>query len=563
MKTVFLAVISVALVLGGCGGETKSADTRSLRPTLSPSGLTGDDLAFSKFTEPVTVRVGMGLNPLSTSLPPGDTYADNELTRYLLDTFNIKIVVDWTAASGNDFTQRVSLAMASNALPDGLSTGLATIKKAAKSEMLYDLTDIFDMYASSQVKQIMATTQGRAIDAVTVDGKMVAIPGVTVDTDSVAVMNVLKSWLDMYGLPVPRTVDDIENVARVFKERQPAGADTIPIVGPGKDGPLYSTFNSALAGENTFDPVFAAYDLYPGFFLDNGDGTVSYGSLDPRMKQALEKLALWYHDGLIDPQLGVRDSPTESILSNTAGIRFGAWWGLGYGNLDSFKNDPTANWQSYPLYTDDGKWNSKIGTPTYLGGIVSANASPDTAAAIVILSNIMVRDVPKFDLALFDNYFPILFNIAPADETEYSYRALLKILSGEAEPEDYNDPMSVYKHLYRDTGIIRDVIPNFDPGRELSIQDFNTDIEGWNRAYAMLVGNRPFATVPIDKKVFSVTYTMTDLLERRWSNLETMEKEVMMGIVTGRSDISAFDKFTEDWLRQGGQEILDDLAAMN
>jgi hypothetical protein len=55
---------------------------------------------------------------------------------------------------------------------------------------------------------------------------------------------------------------------------------------------------------------------------------------------------------------------------------------------------------------------------------------------------------------------------------------------------------------------------------------------------------------------------MTDLLEQRWPNLWKMESEVMMKIITGQADISAFDKFAADWKAQGGQGILDDLAAL-
>jgi multiple sugar transport system substrate-binding protein/putative aldouronate transport system substrate-binding protein len=39
-----------------------------------------------------------------------------------------------------------------------------------------------------------------------------------------------------------------------------------------------------------------------------------------------------------------------------------------------------------------------------------------------------------------------------------------------------------------------------------------------------------------------------------------MEQEVMMKIITGQADISAFDKFVSDWKAQGGQGVLDDLA---
>ena len=557
-------IAATSLAVTACGGGNRSnvANTRGQRPSLSPTGLSGDDLAFSKFTEPVNIRIGMGLNPIDTSLPPGDTFSNNQFTRYLRDKYNINIVVDWTAAEGNDFNQRVSLAIASNTLPDGLNIrNQAHMLKAARSDMLYDITELYELYASSQVKKIVESTHGRGMAQVTFEGKMVALPNITVDTDGIIVMNIRKDWLDMYGLPIPRTVDDIERVARVFRERQPAGPNTIPIIGPDKNTKLYMSFIESANLQNGFNPIFAAYDLYPGYFIDNGDGTVSYGSLDPRMKQVLSRLQSWYREGLIDPEIGVRDSSGEPVGANQVGIRFAPWWGLGYGNGDSFKNDPNADWQAYPVYTNNGKWNSTMKAPGSEALIISAKASADTAAAIIITYNAWVRDEATFDLSVATSFYPMRTTAAAADETEHTYRELIRVLKRETEPESYNDPMSIYKLLFKDVSVIRDVIPNFDSTRDLSVRDFNQENQGdFNRAYALMIGNRPFATNKVDKEVYSVTYSMTDILEQRWPNLKRMEDEVMMRIITGQLDVNAFDKFAEDWLAQGGQGVLDDLA---
>jgi len=174
--------------------------------------------------------------------------------------------------------------------------------------------------------------------------------------------------------------------------------------------------------------------------------------------------------------------------------------------------------------------------------------------------NVLVRDEGVFDTTM-ANFYPLRNIAAIADETEYEYHELTKVLMGITEPEDYNDPYSPYKLMYSDALVARSVIPGFSPDRELSIRDFNqSDRSKFNRLYALMIGNRPFSTVPLDKAVTSVTYAMTDLLEQRWSNLYKMEQEVFLKIITGQLDISAFDKFVNDWKNQGGQGILDDLA---
>ncbi|MDR2135671.1 MAG: extracellular solute-binding protein [Treponema sp.] len=557
------ACIAIVLAVYGMSCSGKSGSGAGGTPGLSPSGLAGDALAFSKFDKPVDVHIGMSVNPIDTTLPPGDSLQNNQYTRYLRDNYNINVIVDWSAASGNDYTQKVSLCIASNTMPDGLSVGSHTyMLKAAKSDMLYDIGDLFSRYASSQVRKIFDTTGGRVMKLVTYNGKMIALPGVVVTTDGVHILTVQKQWLDMYGLPVPRTLDDIENAARVFKEKKPAGNATIPIIGPDKNTKLYCNFIESSSLVGGLDPVFQAYDLYPGFFLDNGDGTVSYGSLDPRMKEPLARLARWYKEGLLDPELGSRDSSGEPVNANQAGMRFGPWWCIGYGNSDSFKNNPRANWQSYPVYSDSGEWNLHMPAPSFAACLISKRASPDTAAAIIIMYNALVRDESSFDTSVAIGWYPLRVVAAAADETEYEYRELLKVLNGQAEPEDYNDPMSIYKFIYHDAQIIRATIPGYSPARELAITDFNLSNAGYfNRSYSIMVGNRPYATTKVDKEVYSVTYSMTDLLEQRWPNLWKMESEVMMKIITGKAGMDAFDKFAADWKAQGGQAILDDLSA--
>jgi multiple sugar transport system substrate-binding protein/putative aldouronate transport system substrate-binding protein len=279
------------------------------------------------------------------------------------------------------------------------------------------------------------------------------------------------------------------------------------------------------------------------------------------MKPALERLARWYKEGLIDPELGARDRTDELVNANTAGIRFGPWWALGYGNGDSFKNNPNVNWQAYPVYSADGKWNAHMKAPGTEACLISKRASADTAAAIVIMYNALVRDEASFDTTVGIGWYPLRTVAAAADETEYEYKELTKVLKGEAQPSDYNDPMSLYKLMYSDAQVIRSVIPGYNPNRELSVSDFDQTSRGdFNRAYAVMIGDRPYATQKLDKEVYSVTYSMTDMLEQRWPNLWKMEEEVMLRIITGQSDISAFDRFVTDWLAQGGQGVLDDLA---
>jgi multiple sugar transport system substrate-binding protein/putative aldouronate transport system substrate-binding protein len=60
-----------------------------------------DTLAFGKFDSPVDVHIGMAVDPTDATLLDGDTVDNNVYTRHLKDEFNINVIIDWTAASGD------------------------------------------------------------------------------------------------------------------------------------------------------------------------------------------------------------------------------------------------------------------------------------------------------------------------------------------------------------------------------------------------------------------------------------------------------------------------------
>jgi multiple sugar transport system substrate-binding protein/putative aldouronate transport system substrate-binding protein len=517
--------------------------------------LTGDDLAFGKFSKPVDVHIGMSVDPTDKTLPVGDKAGSNQYTRYLKDKYNINVIVDWTAANGNDYNQKVSLSIASGKLPDGLLANDRTyMTKAASAGLLYNITDLFKKYQSTQVKQIMDSTQGRAMENASYNGKMVSLPNITVDTDGVHEMWIRKDWLDKLKLPIPKTISDIEKTAKAFIDNKMAGKNTIGIAGPSKNTFPYCTFLTSSNNMGGFDPIFGAMGANPGYWLDNGDGSVSYGTISDTMKTSLTLLAKWYKAGLIDPEMGTRDNVSDPINANQAGIFFGPWWNGGYGNGDSFKNDPKANWQAYPVYTDDGKWDVHMKTTGSSYTMISKNATPDVVKAILIMNNALVRDEAKFDVSVAIGWYPLRNVMAASNEVEYERVELLKVLKGETKSEDYNKPESLYKLMYSDATKVQKVIKA--PFDDLNVSNYDmTNFGDFQRMYSLMIGDRPYATIPVDKKIYSVTYSQTPTMETKWANLKKMEDETVLKIIVGTSPISSFDQFVKDWKAQGGDQI--------
>ena len=64
------------------------------------------------------------------------------------------------------------------------------------------------------------------------------------------------------------------------------------------------------------------------------------------------------------------------------------------------------------------------------------------------------------------------------------------------------------------------------------------------------------------KKTEPVFWGTTDTMKKKWANLEALEAESFIKIITGAEPIDYFDTFVENWLSQGGQEIIDEIDAL-
>ena len=535
--------------------------------SLFPTALAEAEDPFAPFAEEVEIHIGMGVDPADSTLPAEDSVDDNFFTRYLKDTLNIKVVVDWTAAGGDGFNQKVSLCIASNSLPDALVlNNRAQFIACVESDMLYDLSEVYDKYAASMTKAIYNTSEGKAMDAVTIGGKMLALPIQTAGADGVHVMFIQQNWLDELGLKVPQTVEEIYETAKAFKEAGLAGSSTIPILGAQKDSRVYTNFLNSANARAGFEPIFSAMKAYPGYFLMGEDGKVTYGTLSAQMRDALELLAGWYAEGLIDPEFATRDYYTDPINANSCGIFFGPWWSIGYGNGDSFKNNPDVNWQSYPVFADDGTWNVKMKNVGDMYTVVNKNVSEEVAEAVIKMNNICLRDETRFDSGEFPErkdlnieWFPLRNPSAAFDDVEFTYDQLIKILNGEASPDDYLEGNEMYKLLITDVNWVDKIVTGYEKDQPLqaSMFDFALNESECQRLYSILIGDRPYATTPIDNEIISLVYETNSTIDRYWANLEALEDAMVRSIITGNADITAFDTFVEQWLNEGGQKILD------
>ncbi|RKP55584.1 extracellular solute-binding protein [Cohnella endophytica] len=548
-----MITICIVFILSGCrfSGQT---DDRSLSEEAKGP--------FSKYELTVPIRIGTSVDPADNSLPAGDTPGDNMYSRYVKDQLNIETNVLWFGLDGKDYDQKVSLSIASNSLPDALTVNDTQLREMVKAGMLQDLTRAYNDYASPLMKGLNDKVEGRALQTATFDGKLYGIPGINVQADGVHTMWIRKDWLDRLGLEVPKTLDDLEKVAKAFVEQDPDGNgkdDTIGISGPQSGGRLYGTCLSPTNNTFGFDPILSSLHAFPGYWIQDANGQPIYGSIQPEMKTALGKLRELYAKGLIDPEMSVRKDAAEPVISGRSGIFFGPWW-MGYWPLpDAIRKNPKANWQSYAVPLDaNGRFNAHMPSTTHSWVVVRKGYEhPEVPVKML---NLLVRDEgPVFySWTISAGNYPLRVVQAAVDEEEFTAQALRDVLMGTKQPVDYNN-LPEYKLLKSDLENIKKV--KLEPYDKLDIDAWNTlaDLGAWSRLYSLMVGV-PYYKGDYDK-VYSLTYSQTKTMESRWANLKKLEDETFLKIIMGVAALDDFDKFVADWKKQGGDQITQEVMA--
>lgn len=547
-KMVILSLACLMALSGATGVHAEENLPVDESGAVSPLG---------KYEDPVTVEIVQSINPTIT-MPEGDSATDNYYTRFIKDNMNIDISVKWSASS-SDYNEKLNLAIAANDIPDILVVNEQQFRKLAQSDMLEDLTDYYDTYACDIIKQNIDSTDGKALENATYDGKLLALPSVQVEADGYVLMWIRQDWLDELGLEAPTTIEELETVAKAFVDNKMGGENTIGIVGPTINGAVYNTFLST-NNLNNLDGIFQAYQAYPGYWVQDEEGKAVYGSTTEQTKEALAELNKMYEDGILDQELGVRKDADEAWKSGKVGILFSPWW-HGYNVKDGIANEPDMEWKAYaaPLAAD-GQWYAKLAGVG--GSYCVVRKGYEHPEAAFLLNNYLRVNEGTFqsetDLDL--SYYPGRVVIAPLDENTYSVQALNAEMKGEEVPEF--DPLN-YKLLQADLAALPDCLEA--PYDDMSIEKWNTDNTNFGRLYSLLMGSSAVekaSTEGIVNKVYSITYTQTETMERKWTNLKKKEEETFLKIIIGEEPIEAFDTFVEEWNAEGGAEITEEVQAL-
>ena len=420
----------------------------------------------------------------------------------------------------------------------------------------------FDDYASDALKSYVKSGGEELQKCITnEDGELMAIPAPNLTAGGVNEMWIRQDWLDALGLDVPRTWDELAEVAKAFVTRDPDGNgenDTIGILGPGNSDHM----NAVGGNQFGLDPLFSCFQSYPQYWLKSEDGSVEYGSIQPETKTALENISKLYADGVIDPETLVRSDSKEPLLAGKVGIFFGPWW-CAYTFADTTLSG-SADWRAYftPL-SEDGKYYTHMAEPT-TQYVVASKDCKNPEAAFKIINYLIAYEqtwveegVTSTEMGTAD-FYPLYNAYDNADEIETSFETLTKYLAGGISMDDVD--FSTHKLLKNDMEAVTELKKKPYDDFSLKYWNLDSDLAKGNlpRLIAIMVGDAPLVNeeyVP----VYNAYNGQTETMEAKWANLKKMEEETFAKIIMGKADISEFDTFVKNWKNQGGDQILKEI----
>jgi putative aldouronate transport system substrate-binding protein len=190
-----LASVSLAsmLLMAGCSDTTSSSK--------SSGGEKKDNNSKAEIT---------WLNVLHTASPPTDTIL-NQIEKKT----NTEIKFSWIPDASRE--ERINTALASDSLADivTLNPDVSPVRNALKSGAFWNVEDYLDEFPN-----LKAISKDKRKSA-SIEGKLYGVP-LQKDLARNGVV-IRKDWLDKLGLSVPKTTEELMEVAKAFTEKDPDG----------------------------------------------------------------------------------------------------------------------------------------------------------------------------------------------------------------------------------------------------------------------------------------------------------------------------------------------------
>lgn len=475
----------------------------------------------------------------------GATYEDNLWTDLIAERLGYEVQYLWIASSDELFKQKFNAAVASGEIPDIASVDKADLKRLVEADLLVDLKPYIEEYGSDYLKELIASAGDAPFKACTIEGTQYGFPYFESDIETAQMLWLRQDWMDELGLEAPKTLDELKDILRKFKEK--AG-----------EGGVGLALSSDLFG-NQFDIKgwSNAYGAYPQYWIDDGGGSLVYGSTTPKMKEALGSLAELYEEGLINAEFYVND--TQKANEALVNGKCGAMYGFHATSLDFLQRvvntDPKADWIPYmiPMKEEGEKVSPGINLCTTRWFVVSKEC--ERPEALVELMNLYCEKTMDPELNEYSVYanpgngVEGVWKLAPVNTASPNKNQV--IAEAIAEPLKTGDGSGLTGEQYSMW--------------EYSYAALNGDktLWGWNRVFGEKGGQQVLLSYQNDSNV-ELVYDQFfgasgEVMTTKKTTLDDMLTQTFMKIIAGQEPLDSFDKVVKEWGNAGGQDMTNEV----
>lgn len=555
-----IALLVLMLVMSACS----SSNTPSASISPSQSTTNNESPVINESYDPLgkyepAINLTVARTTEGLKFDEGMSIDKNQWYDAYLRDLGINVKNLWTVPGGEAYQSKLNVAISSNDIPDLVNVSAIQLKTLAEADMLEDLTDVYEKYASKDYKKIMADDNNSALQASSINGKIYALPALTPAIGTLKELWIRQDWLDKLNLQPPQTTNDLLKIAQAFTNNDPDGNNKKDTYGLG----LYKDITNVWTAPGV-DGLFQGFGAYPGVWIKDASGKIVYGSSLREMKPALLMLNQMYKEGLIDKEFGVQDSAKvyQALNAGKIGMFYGDLASPLYANKDTVVNVPDAVWNAYPLPSIDG-------TPakSFLGSSASSffvikkgYKNPEVA---VKLANYWVdRTVVNVDTALGTNtktgvavYPYAVLSFSPPLIHLTTYQDVVSGLNGGDTSKFSSDVKTYIENIKKYKG---------DPK---NMKDPNVSGGWWaDRVFGSGHSGMEVIAGYLDKKLYinnALKIPTTPTMSEKMSTLNKMEITMMTRVIMGDAGIEEFDKFVQDWNKQGGEQIAKEVNETN
>ncbi|WP_194229818.1 extracellular solute-binding protein [Paenibacillus donghaensis] len=478
----------------------------------------------------------------------GESFEKNAVYDAYEKDIGVKITNKWIAADDNQFKEKLKMTIAANDLPDFARVDATQLKELTEADMIMDITDVYDQYATDETKKFLTMDGGMQMKTATFDGKLMGIP-MSYNPYQYQYLYVRTDWLKKLNLPEPKTMADLMTIAEAFKTKDPGGSGKAYGIAVSKN-PF--SIDTGVTGLRAF---LNGYHAYENLWMDDGNGGLMNSDIQPQVKDALKALQDMFKKGLIDPEFTVKDADKESelIYNNSIGLVFGASWTpaqLAKGAVVDGK--VVQEWGVYPIPSvDDSPTLNQIGLGVDQYYVISKKAQH-----------------PEGVIKLLNQWIVVDNTMNATDEQKI-------FMYGKDKQEKGNNywllnPLRVGKQMDNNGEILPKAIETKDPsilqtadqkGRYERAMKFidGSDINMW---WEVLISGPKGAVSHNPKIQQNKEYLQnkfygapTETMTERQEILTKKRDEIYFKIIMNQVSVDEFDKFVEEWKKIGGDEI--------